>query len=451
MSTTWPNEPATGGTVRLDHDFSTVLGPGMSDPYNTAGLASSQPTAGTLTRRTDGTAPVSPGSCIVSAIPAGAKGGGTELHWYDSAVRESMYVGMTWRTNAGFQLRTTANKMWFMRGPGVNGFFGIVSFNAGTTNNFPVFIGFGHNTGSLDNSHAMAGDLGLIGNPNVTAVPINANAWTKLEAYIKKSTTSTSRDGIVRWWVNGILCGNYTNINYAPNGLNEWVWSETWDGTVNNPVPSTQWEHWLDHLYIVTDGTGSGGSGGGGGGGGGGTPQILPAPTGLYPNGVTLPYGPTTFQWNTVPGAVEYKLRVHVGGMPYDPPTPPNFLTVEDLSATSRQLTTAPSSTYDWWIHSENSAGDFGPSNGASFSTTASPEPPPPNPDPPPDPPPTPPVEPPVDPPPPVVVPPPVDPTDPTTLPPDPLPQPQVLGTATVIVTIKDRQNPIKKEFHFYG
>lgn len=266
---TWPNTPV-GATVLLDADLnkSTLASVGIFDIYNTS-IAGS-----------DATAPVSPSSTIISRMYAGNNYGGMQLNWYAPTTYTDLFVAFSWRTNAGFQLRTTANKMWFMRGPGVNGFFGITSFNAGTTNNFPVYIGFGHNTGTLDNSHAMAGDLGLIGYPNVNPVSINANTWTRIEAYIKKSTTATSRDGIVRWWVNNTLCGNYTNINYAPAGLNEWVWSETWDGTVNNPVPSVNWEHHLDHLFIATGGAPATG--------GGGTTPVLST---LSPSNVALAPG----------------------------------------------------------------------------------------------------------------------------------------------------------------
>jgi hypothetical protein len=48
---------------------------------------------------------------------------------------------------------------------------------------------------------------------------LTVGAWTKLEAYVKASTTSTSRDGIVRWWVNGVPAGSYTNLNYGAGGL----------------------------------------------------------------------------------------------------------------------------------------------------------------------------------------------------------------------------------------
>lgn len=155
-------------------------------------------------------------------------------------------MGMYVRTNVGFQGRTTANKMFFLRGPGTNGFWGLDGVVGSSSG--PLY--FGHNTASLDNSHACAFDLGLKCNPNAGSSNLIKGSWTKVEAYVKKSTNSTSRDGIVRWWVNDVLVGEYTNLNYSPFGLNEWVWSETWDGTVTNPVPSVPWEWRLGHLHI---------------------------------------------------------------------------------------------------------------------------------------------------------------------------------------------------------
>ena len=69
--------------------------------------------------------------------------------------------------------------------------------------------------------------------------------------YMKASTTATSRDGILRWWINGVLGGNYTNLNYAPSGLTEWQWNNTWDGAQDMGTSNTvDWEHWLDHVHI---------------------------------------------------------------------------------------------------------------------------------------------------------------------------------------------------------
>lgn len=234
----WTNEPA-GASVVLDCPFN---GPpsscGVLDAYSSSQITS------------DSSAPISPSSAVQSTFYAGNSSGGMQLNWSAPQISNEMYVGLMWRTNPQFQGRPVGNKMFFIRGPQTNGVF---LFNNAALNNGSGPMIWGHNSSSVDNSHVCAFDLGLICYPNVGPGVLTVGVWTKLEAYIKKSTTATSRDGIVRWWVNGVPAGNYTNINYAPNGLNEWVWSETWDGTVN-PVPTVDWNHFIDHLHISIPG-----------------------------------------------------------------------------------------------------------------------------------------------------------------------------------------------------
>jgi hypothetical protein len=171
-----------------------------------------------------------------------------------------MFVGLAWRTNAQFEGRNGgSNKMFFMRGPGgsglANGTNACFLFNNSTLVNGSGTMILAPNTGGLTNQ-AITGstDPGALIWPNVSSGSLTRGVWYKLEAYIKKSTTVSSADGILRWWINGVLVGNYTNFNY-PGGMNEWVWSEAWDGVWNISRPTVRWEHWLDHLYISTGGT----------------------------------------------------------------------------------------------------------------------------------------------------------------------------------------------------
>lgn len=233
----WTNEPA-GSSVKLDCSFSsTPAACGILDAY-----ASSIPSS-------DATAPISPSGVIKSTIFAGNSSGGMQLNYYLPQGNREMYMGIMWRTNPEFQGRPNSNKLFFLRGPQANGVW--IFGNSALVNGSAPLI-FGHNTGGglLDNSHACSADLGLLCFPNVGPGLLTRGVWTKIEAYVKSSTTNTSRDGIVRWWINGVLVGNYTNLNYGGTaGINEWVWSETWDGFVN-PVPSVDWSHYIDHLYI---------------------------------------------------------------------------------------------------------------------------------------------------------------------------------------------------------
>ena len=242
-SATWPNEPA-GFQTALDCLFNVKPTPtrdpagcGIENTYNAGAIV------------TDGTAPLSPSNVYKSWLSAGDSSGGTQLNWVNPAgTSREMYVGILWRTNPQFQGRQVGNKMFFVRGPVNNGVF--LFGNSALSNGSAPMI-YSHNSANLDNSHTCAFSLGLACFPNAGSGVLTVGTWTKLEAYIKASTTDTSRDGIVRWWVDGVLAGNYTNMNVASRGLNEWVWSETWDGTVN-PVPSVEWAHYIDHLHVST-------------------------------------------------------------------------------------------------------------------------------------------------------------------------------------------------------
>jgi len=244
----WVNEPS-GFQTTLDCPFNfkptpsrDPAGCGIENFYN----------AGSITQ--DSSAPVSPPNLFKSAISAGNSSGGSQLNYVTAQVYREMYVGLMWRTNPQFQGRQVGNKTFFVRGPVNNNVF--LFGNSNLSNGSAPMI-FSHNSGNLDNSHACALDLGLACYPNVGPGVLTVGVWTKLEAYIKASTSNTSRDGIVRWWVNGAPAGNYTNLNVSSLGLNEWVWSETWDGTVN-PVPSVEWAHFIDHLHISVPGSGAG-------------------------------------------------------------------------------------------------------------------------------------------------------------------------------------------------
>lgn len=183
-----------------------------------------------------------------SAIYAGNSSGGMQIGIGFPQTHREMFMGLMWRTNPEFYGRIVHDKMFFLRGPQTNAYFGMRACPGCTSRQ----LGWGFNAANADNSHTCA-DSGLWCYPNVGSPAITIGQWTKIEVYLKSSTTMTSRDGIVRWWINGVLAGNYTNVNHAPYGLNDWTWSETWDGYVN-PAPSANWSHYIDHLHVSIPG-----------------------------------------------------------------------------------------------------------------------------------------------------------------------------------------------------
>lgn len=239
-SGTWANAPA-GGTVLLDKDFSNLTG--LVDDYSSTVLT------------TDASAPVSPPNVGLHRLGAFQREGGGQLHYNAPALYRELYCGFSWRTNAQFQGRAVqGNKVFFLRGPYMNGVFALLGGPNQGQSNFR--LAFSHNTSALNNSHIMGGDsIGNLAECNVGNGTIIMGVWYRIEVHIRCSTSYTARDGFIRWWINGTLVGNYTQFNYSgPNGegANEWMMNQTWDGSPDLGVINTvNWDHYVDHVYLV--------------------------------------------------------------------------------------------------------------------------------------------------------------------------------------------------------
>lgn len=242
-SGSWANAPA-GGALLHDVNFSNLNG--LFDVYGTTILT------------TDATAPFSPSGVGLARLEARALYGGNQLEYASPVLYREMYFGLYWRTNPQFQGRISGNKLFFLRGPGTNGVFYMVGGPNMGQSSFRLI--WSHNSAHLDNSHIMGSDLGLGAEPNVGNGTLVPGVWYKIECHIRASTTTTSRDGFIRWWLNGVLIGSYNQFNYAglnssasnPGTMNQWLMTQTWDGSgdmgTSNTVP---WEHYIDHLRLV--------------------------------------------------------------------------------------------------------------------------------------------------------------------------------------------------------
>jgi hypothetical protein len=87
---------------------------------------------------------------------------------------------------------------------------------------------------------------------NVTNVPVTLGAWHKIELYFKYNTAGTS-NGIVRWWMDGTLMGNYTNLSFHPSGcFGELQLNPTWGG-IGDTKNQTDY-YWYDHAHVSVPG-----------------------------------------------------------------------------------------------------------------------------------------------------------------------------------------------------
>ncbi len=377
MSATFTNEPANS-TVYYDCPFSD----------NPCGMLSRYP-AGFSYASPGGSGMVSGPRVMDEYMLTGSTQGNGQ--WgLDFARRREIFVGFLWRTTArGYP--NNNNKLVFIKDP---------------SNSFLVWQG-APGTGAkrlkwyqqegVDNCH-VNGYVGFFTGfcwnasdpakkdgtgwfePNINAsaadVAPDASAFTKVEIYLKASSTATSKDGIIRIWVNGTLSTEYTNVNQGnqggvtPGGFGNVEITSTWDGQYQ--VPGPDWHHYFDHFYVSFPNNSGGVI----------TPPVdpdpepepgtndpLPAPTGLSPAVTTVSPGLVTVSWNQVSGASAYDLRIHKNGTPYQPCE--SMVRCARQSGTSYTFTADPNSTYDWWVHSVAPGGVAGPSNGTAFSTSS--------------------------------------------------------------------------------
>lgn len=236
----WANEPS-GSTQYFDCAFSNSIC-GMANRYNTQAFASP-----------GGSDAVSPSGVLDEYVNGGSSNGNGQ--WgLDFSPKREIFVSLSWRTTAmGYP--NSNNKLIFIKG--------------GNSNSFMVWQGGPGPNGKqlkwyqqdlVDNCHIPGygpycffkdgdgtGWFPANVDGNVAVVAPNAPSFTKIEIYMKSSSTASSKDGIIRIHINGVLSSYYTNVNQAAGGFSNVEVTSAWDGSWT--MPET-WHHYFDHLHV---------------------------------------------------------------------------------------------------------------------------------------------------------------------------------------------------------
>jgi hypothetical protein len=93
--------------------------------------------------------------------------------------------------------------------------------------------------------------------PNRNDVPVYAGQWYKMEFYIKKSSVYGAKDGALKWWIDGVLVGDYPNVVLGSYPFTEWHGDPVWGGSTaydanGKPIhvkPRDEYM-WFDHIYL---------------------------------------------------------------------------------------------------------------------------------------------------------------------------------------------------------
>lgn len=233
----WPNEPATT-TLATEWSFALPFPTGWADEYNGSSLMS-------LVTNQNG--PQSPPSALQGFFPIGHPGGnGVGNFSYNMSGKRSMYVGMWVKHSSPFQQHPDGDKICYYTAQNGNQHPGYTLMR-GSRIDYVVQY-----DGTIDNRQLVPG-FPFLGTVIVTSNVSNwvLGQWNRLEVYLRESTTTTSQDGIVRWWTNGQLCNSFTNVNTAQFG--------GYTGVHINPVYGggtqvTKTENdfiWYDHVRIT--------------------------------------------------------------------------------------------------------------------------------------------------------------------------------------------------------
>jgi uncharacterized protein YjdB len=228
--TTWPNEPA-GFKTTMDYAFSDA----MPVPNGTVGSGwlVYNPDSW-LTRVSDATAPTSSPYVTDFLFPRGYVAGASPGVFEYAHTMKDHYVGYTFKYSNPYSNQATGTKQWYPYGGTDKDYFVLFSSDSKIRLGVQAGSGWG-GTYWLD--------------ANVNDPTITLGVWHKFELYQKYPTNSSSNDGIFRWWIDGVLCGNYTNVGWdSSHAYSEVRIDPTWGGQGGSVAFDSHW--YVDHIHV---------------------------------------------------------------------------------------------------------------------------------------------------------------------------------------------------------
>jgi hypothetical protein len=167
----------------------------------------------------DVTAPEPAGKALEYAYPAGFAGGAAPAtHFYSLGGRTEVFVGLELEASRPWQGHDSrVNKIQFL-----------------LTSHADVMMAmYGPPSGPYElrviPQWQENGDAWLV--PNAANPAVTLGRWHRIEWYVKYASAPGARDGIVRWWMDGVLVGDHANVAFPDDGgFVEYQISPTWGG-----------------------------------------------------------------------------------------------------------------------------------------------------------------------------------------------------------------------------
>jgi hypothetical protein len=223
----FPNEPG-GFTLVSDYDMSDVLPVGQGVQVGTSGWFINND--GLATRVTDGSAPQSPSFVGQWSYPIGFEGGfEPAIMFQDIGGGNEIYFAFYWKPSNPWEDHPSGNKIAFQ-------------FLGGGEGGGQIFIMMTATSHVLRPTTEMTTDARNL-EPNVNSTEITLGQWHLIEWYMRKSPST------MKWWLDNVLQGNYTDVVWPANAFAEAQFAPTWGGGTG--IFKTQQDYyWYDHVRL---------------------------------------------------------------------------------------------------------------------------------------------------------------------------------------------------------
>ena len=234
-STNWPNEPA-GATLLSDFNFDSRCSDGWKCVY----------TGGQIVQ--DATAPLSGPNVLQQTWVNHSFTDVSYTYYSFPAGTREFYMGLWWKPSNPFYGWPTVQQQKIMLLEGTHTYFSMYrKSGSGASSEYGIW---NHINLSNNNQHIGSGfGQGELLFPNVNGKSVVLGQWHRLEWYVKASTTPSSQNGVFRWWMDGQLLGNYTNVNTEVPTFGTITLAPVWDAVVPEYSSFTD-SHRYDHVHL---------------------------------------------------------------------------------------------------------------------------------------------------------------------------------------------------------
>lgn len=168
----------------------------------------------------------SPDTVLEYVYPAGFAGGrAPATHFYPLAHLREVFVGLQWKVSDPWQGHASGvNKIQFLYTAGSD--VAMVMYGPpGGPYEVRVLPQWPEHTSGWLRSNA--------------APPVALGRWHRIEWYLKYESTRGAGDGIIRWWVDGTLDGDFNQLRFPDDaGFVEYQMSPTWGGVGDTKAES---------------------------------------------------------------------------------------------------------------------------------------------------------------------------------------------------------------------